>query len=139
MAQQEEMAARRQEVQHVRAFFVVWRALFSKAPELLNDPSKPVSHAVFEKRLAAMEQSTMEQIGNDLSVTRERVRQVEAYLSRILEAQIFDVRNPSFAEAAAHGEIDPDSNASGVAEVELLGTTLATEEAPDNIRTAPRV
>jgi superfamily II DNA or RNA helicase len=140
MAQQEEMAARRQEVQHVRAFFVVWRALFSKAPELLNDPSKPVSHAVFEKRLAAMEQSTMEQIGNDLSVTRERVRQVEAYLRRILEAQIFDVRNPSFAEAAAAlAEIDPDSNASGVAEVmELLGTTLATEEAPDNIKTAPK-
>ena len=140
MAEQEETAARRLKVRYARAFFAVWRAFFLKWPGLLQDPSKPIYLAIFENRLATMEQSTMAQIGNDLSVTRERVRQVEAYLRRILEAQIFDLHNPSFEEAAgALAEVDPDSDASEFAKVmQLLGTTLATEEAPDSIKTAPQ-
>ena len=140
MAEQEETAARRLKVRYARAFFAVWRAFFSKSPALLQDPSKPIYPAIFENRLATMEQSTRDQIGDDLSVSSERVRQVEVYLRRILEAQIFDLHNPSFEKAAgALAEIDPDSDASEFATVmQLLGTTLATEEAPDSIKTAPQ-
>ena len=104
---------------------LVWEGLLLHSAGLIK-PTKPISRGVFEKRVASIEQTTLEQIGNALGVTRERIRQVEAHLHQNLPTHIFDVRNPDFESAVKTlNEIGPETDPSGFAEaMKLLGTTL---------------
>ena len=140
VAEQATTAARREEVRHARFCFAVWEACFSVAPDLLQDPTKPLYQGVFERRIAATDKSTLEQIGNELGVTRERIRQIEAHLRRVLSTQAFDVHDPNFeAAATALSETDSATDPSMFAEaMQMLGTTLATEKADDEIRIITR-
>ena len=138
VAEEAETAARLKEVRYARSYFAVWKACHSVAPDLLQDPTKPLYQEVFEKRISSIKQPTLEQVGNALGVTRERIRQVEAHLHQNLPTHIFDVRNPDFESAVKTlNEIGPETDPSGFAEaMKLLGTTLVAEHATDEMRTA---
>ena len=77
------------------------------------------------------EHLTLAQVGNDMGVTRERIRQIEAHLRRMLSSHAFDIRNPNFeAAATALSETDAETNPLAFAEaMQLLGTALTTEKA----------
>ena len=59
---QAQTAKRREEVRYARPSLAVWRACFSVAPDLLQDPGKPLYLGVFEERVAKVEPATLQKV-----------------------------------------------------------------------------